>query len=146
MTYSDKLKSPKWQKKRLEILKRDKFKCKMCGDADSQLQVHHKKYTGGDPWESDNLNLISLCTHCHNVFHTYLSNESITPFDKIKILKMRRSDRVSEVSMIISATEKGLSFYGLNPDDTFQFAFTFSDISIGELENMIKIQKKLRLK
>jgi 5-methylcytosine-specific restriction endonuclease McrA len=31
-TYSELLKSPKWQKKRLEIMSRDKFTCKKCGD------------------------------------------------------------------------------------------------------------------
>ena len=30
-TYSDKLKSPKWQKKRLEVLNLRGFKCEKCG-------------------------------------------------------------------------------------------------------------------
>lgn len=52
LTYSDKLKSPKWQKKRLEIMKRDKFACKLCGDTETQLHVHHKEYiNGNDPWD-----------------------------------------------------------------------------------------------
>ena len=32
MNYSEQLKSPKWQKKRLEIMQRDKFTCQLCGD------------------------------------------------------------------------------------------------------------------
>lgn len=44
MKYSEQLKHPKWQKKRLEILKRDKWKCKKCKDDTTTLNVHHKEY------------------------------------------------------------------------------------------------------
>ena len=68
LTYSDKLKSPKWQKKRLEIMKRDNFTCKKCGDIETQLHVHHKEYINGlDPWEYLNKYLITLCEDCHCV-------------------------------------------------------------------------------
>ena len=45
MKYIDKLKNPKWQKKRLEILNRDEFKCCYCNDTETELQIHHLKYT-----------------------------------------------------------------------------------------------------
>ena len=62
MTYSEKLKHPKWQKKRLQILSRDKFTCKKCGDTETQLHVHHKEYiSGNDPWDYDNDLLITVC-------------------------------------------------------------------------------------
>lgn len=68
MAYSDQLKSPKWQKKRLEILNRDNFKCKICGDIETQLHVHHKKYIKGcKAWEYPDDNFVSLCCHCHLV-------------------------------------------------------------------------------
>lgn len=64
--YSDLLKSPKWQKKRLEIMNRDKFTCKLCGDTETQLHVHHKEYiNGNDPWDYDNKLLITICEDCH---------------------------------------------------------------------------------
>ena len=44
MAYSEKLKNPKWQKKRLEILNRDNFTCIKCGDKETTLQIHHFKY------------------------------------------------------------------------------------------------------
>ena len=51
-TYSDKLKSPKWQKKRLEILQRDNFTCFNCGDTERTLHVHHESYIKGkEPWD-----------------------------------------------------------------------------------------------
>ena len=43
-TYSEKLKDPRWQKKRLEIMDRDNFICQLCGDSETTLNVHHKRY------------------------------------------------------------------------------------------------------
>lgn len=64
MTYAEKLQDPRWQKKRLEILERDKFKCQLCLDTNTTLHIHHKKYNGS-PWESPNEDLITYCKHCH---------------------------------------------------------------------------------
>lgn len=67
MNYSEKLRSPLWQKKRLEILQRDNFTCLNCGDNKSHLHVHHLQYLRfKDPWEYDNDYLITLCNKCHN--------------------------------------------------------------------------------
>lgn len=66
MTYSEKLKSPKWQKKRLEILNRDNFTCQMCADKETELHVHHLKYNG-EPYEVSNEELQTLCKHCHEI-------------------------------------------------------------------------------
>ena len=69
MTYSEKLKSPKWQKKRLEVLQRDNFSCVLCGDNKTELHINHKKYNG-EPWNSDNKDLETLCKDCHLLHHT----------------------------------------------------------------------------
>ena len=67
-TYSELLRSPKWQKKRLEIMQRDDFTCQYCGSEDKELQVHHRVYrNGAKPWEYDNSELITLCSHCHEI-------------------------------------------------------------------------------
>ena len=42
MTYSDKLKSPKWQKKRLEILSLKDFKCEVCNNEDNHGKKIHR--------------------------------------------------------------------------------------------------------
>ena len=64
--YSDKLKDPRWQKKRLRILKRDKWTCKICGSKDKTLCVHHLAYDRNkEPWETNNKYLITLCDQCH---------------------------------------------------------------------------------
>lgn len=65
-TYSEKLKSPKWQKKRLEVLNRDDFTCQHCGDTETELHVHHLKYSG-EPHEATLENLLTLCKDCHYI-------------------------------------------------------------------------------
>jgi hypothetical protein len=67
MKYSDKLKDPRWQKKRLEIFERDEWTCQICGSKDVTLSVHHFHYVHGfEPWNYKNDSLITLCFECHN--------------------------------------------------------------------------------
>lgn len=65
--YAEKFKDPRWQKKRLEILKRDEWMCDVCGDASSTLHVHHRYYKawGTDPWDYPDEALQTLCELCH---------------------------------------------------------------------------------
>lgn len=66
--YYDKLKDPRWQKKRLKILERDNFSCQACGDDASTLHIHHRYYTKNtDPWDYSDKVLITLCQYCHEV-------------------------------------------------------------------------------
>lgn len=65
--YSEKLKSPKWQKKRLEVLNRDSFKCRYCKDDKTELHVHHLRYEGYNPEDTSLENLETVCKHCHNI-------------------------------------------------------------------------------
>lgn len=67
LSYSDKLKDPRWQKKRLEIMERDEWRCRSCRSDSKQLQVHHIVYSRIDPWEYSNEVLQTLCCDCHEV-------------------------------------------------------------------------------
>lgn len=64
-TYAEKLKDPRWQKKRLKILDRDHFTCQACRDETNTLHVHHLQYFKGEPWEVDDIYLVTLCESCH---------------------------------------------------------------------------------
>lgn len=67
MTYAEKLKDPKWQKKRLSIFERDNWTCQGCGRNDLSLVIHHKDYLpGADPWDYPDEFLITLCETCHD--------------------------------------------------------------------------------
>ena len=64
-SYSEKLRDPRWQKKRLCVMQRDGFACRDCGDEKSTLQVHHCHYEKGGPWATDERFLLTLCGDCH---------------------------------------------------------------------------------
>lgn len=65
--YSEKLKDPRWQRKRLEILQRDDFRCRSCERNDKTLHVHHSYYENGkSPWEYPDDALLTLCVDCHS--------------------------------------------------------------------------------
>lgn len=67
MTYAEKLRDPRWQRKRLEIFERDKFSCRFCADTESPLHVHHRRYDRlKDPWDYPNDNFLTLCETCHS--------------------------------------------------------------------------------
>lgn len=67
--YLQLLKDGRWQRKRLEIMNRDEFKCRDCGTT-NDLNVHHLRYlTGRKPWEYENSDLITLCGDCHKKRH-----------------------------------------------------------------------------
>ena len=69
-SYSDKMKDPRWQKKRLEVLDSAEWACACCQDSESTLHVHHKQYLKGrEPWEYDNDQLDVLCEDCHKDVH-----------------------------------------------------------------------------
>ena len=70
MKYTEKLKNPRWQKKRLEILERDGWQCRSCWENNKTLHVHHMSYDKDlKPWEYDNNKLLTLCEDCHELLH-----------------------------------------------------------------------------
>src|SRR5512135_3264579 len=91
MTYADKLRDPRWQKRRLEILERDKWECRRCGAKDQTLHVHHLKYVRGrDPWDYDDGDYTTLCDECHETVHRHQKEETawqkMTPDKRWNIL------------------------------------------------------------
>lgn len=69
-TYFEKSRDPRWQKKRLEVMQDAEFRCKVCYDDSSTLNVHHKEYIKGrEPWEYDAKQLTVLCEGCHSAQH-----------------------------------------------------------------------------
>jgi len=79
MTYSQKLKDPRWQKRRLHILGKRDWKCERCQDEKTTLHVHHKKYRG-QPWDALDRDLEVLCEPCHSGTHSKNISPVKTPF------------------------------------------------------------------
>ncbi len=63
-TYAEKLRDPRWQKLRLEIMQRDDFTCQNCASTTATLNIHHKRYTR-EPWDARPSDLETLCEKCH---------------------------------------------------------------------------------
>lgn len=82
-SYSERLKDPHWQKKRLQILERDDWTCQLCFDSESTLVVHHRRYlTSVEPWDYPDELLVTLCEECHNEERALWEN-----VDLLEILK-----------------------------------------------------------
>lgn len=69
-SYKQKLLDPRWQKRKSEILTRDKFICQApnCGALNKTLHVHHLDYFHGiEPWDYPDDMLITFCFSCHEM-------------------------------------------------------------------------------
>lgn len=85
MTYAEKLKDPRWQKKRLEIMQRDNFPCRHCHNGTETLHVHHTYYLKGhDPWDYPNEAYLTLCKECHEDIGNAQS-EFVQAFSKLNL-------------------------------------------------------------
>jgi hypothetical protein len=77
MEYSKKLQNPNWQRKRLEILQRDNFKCIQCNSENKELHVHHRWYQfGKDIWDYPNTCFETLCYECHQYIETNIKDST----------------------------------------------------------------------
>ncbi len=134
-TYSEKLKNPRWQKKRLLIMQRDKFKCKLCKDEETTLNVHHLQYTEKDVWNEPDKNLITVCEHCH-IEVEKLKNDNVE-FEKISIYKSNNWKGGSRIMFISFNKIVRMSIY--NDDKSYVIGYNLQN---EELSNINKIISK----
>ncbi len=70
MTYAEKLRDPRWQRRRLDVMQNAGFACERCGTDAVTLNVHHIVYRrGAEPWDYDDDDLACLCEDCHDREH-----------------------------------------------------------------------------
>ncbi len=96
--YIELLKNPKWKLKSQKILKRDNYKCTVCGSK-KYLQIHHTYYFEDypEPWLYPNDSLITLCNNCHIKWHLQHENEIKKRPVKGKLRrKKRRKQKIKE--------------------------------------------------
>ena len=66
--YAKLLEDPRFQKKRLEVFQRDKWKCQWCFTGSETLHLHHAYYEYGlDPWDYDTATLHTVGKCCHDL-------------------------------------------------------------------------------
>lgn len=99
MDYKQRLKRPKWQKKRLEMLEKHNWRCDICDDTETCLHLHHKKYEYGRlPWEYQDGNFSVLCERCHfDVELLKLEKKHNEHLNK-KLTDWYKSDEFKEIS------------------------------------------------
>jgi len=71
-SYKEQYKDSRWQKKRLEIMRRDNWRCQSCGASGegTTLNVHHAYYVKRKaPWDYGDAMLVTWCEPCHASRH-----------------------------------------------------------------------------
>lgn len=134
--YSEKLKDPRWQKKRLEILSRDEWMCQYCYDSSSTLHIHHRYYIRNtDPWDYPPEALVTLCESCHEAETTDRPHAEALLLEAMKKVGFYSADvqRIAEginKMKLIHASEIVASAY--------EAAFASRDIQSYLLERMFE--------
>jgi len=106
-TYSQKLRDPRWQKKRLQVLERDRWACQRCYSKTEPLEVHHKEYGRGDPWDVPDEWLVTLCEDCHEAVAllkkklSYLLCSSLASPGISVVIELLESNRKSDVAELL---------------------------------------------
>lgn len=107
MSYAEKLKDPRWQKRRLEILERDEWTCQICKHKELTLHVHHKIYSKGNPWDIDSDCLVTLCEDCHETESRDIKGAILKLNNSIK--KIFFSEKIEELSWELEDASKRVS-------------------------------------
>lgn len=83
-TYAEKLRDPRWQKKRLEVFNHFKWKCEICHDSENELHAHHIAYKkNANPWSYNPWELACLCSNCHKLIHERKKANETSAWDEL---------------------------------------------------------------
>jgi len=142
-TYSEKLKDPRWQKKRLEKLGSSFWRCEKCSTTQVTLHVHHIRYIGGrEPWEYAIDELQVLCAACHSAEHP---DKPLSRGQK----RPKLTDRYTKLSNAVGRDSR-LSYCArgillMASTHSAKWKFTVSSIRGGtNAEGQVSIQKALK--
>ena len=146
LSYSEQLKHPSWQKRRLEVLSEADFTCQGCYDKETTLHVHHKQYFSGRmAWEYSNDELIVLCEDCHDDAH-----KSIDEIRRIfSLLPADGPNGLSQIHGVISGYLDGYMGFKLDEqmrENTYSYSIGYVARSIGSFstaEQMLEIAARL---
>jgi hypothetical protein len=135
--YFDLLKDPRWQRKRLEIMKRDNFACVMCNDKKHTLNVHHDYYIiDKAPWEYDDKDLRTLCEDCHYLISKCSSN--IDPLHKV----IYKNENSNGDIVYILAWPYNIDIYIKTKEGNVNHIVHFTDMYIQEISNFLEAWQK----
>ena len=138
--YSELLKHPFWQRKRLEIMDRDKWACVKCSDIETTLHVHHLQYNNGcAPWEYDNKYLVTLCKDCHAEVEKIKKQKEIefadVSFQELSIYKSNGWADGTKIMFISAKSICSMSIY--DKDDNWIIGFYFGENSVRQIIDVL---------
>lgn len=104
MKYKEQIKTPQWQKRRLDIMQKDNFTCQICGSTEKTLNVHHFVYHEGKMiWDYADWELITLCEECHMQEHNMMD----CIIEQIESIK-RRGVTMHEIKSLLDTIDISL--------------------------------------
>jgi 5-methylcytosine-specific restriction endonuclease McrA len=96
MTYSEKLKDPRWQRRRLELFNSKNWQCEYCNEHRAQLHAHHVHYIKGmPPWDYPDELIVVLCSDCHAEKHEFEEKLFSALAMKLRPVPGRRMEKVA---------------------------------------------------
>lgn len=136
MKYQDKLKDPRWQKKRLGIFERDNWNCRLCANPEETLHVHHLYYIqGADPWDYPDSALMALCATCHEEAH----EAKRVHIESVVIALSRRGTNTQLLVDIASA----LNDTGSDPGEAWKDYAPLNEPDMSALADIIRMALQL---
>lgn len=135
--HDQQLKSPKWQKRRLQILEKDNWTCQACGTQEKTLHVHHLYYVDGkNLWDYNDHELITLCEDCHKIEHNTIINELIESLHTLGVSNLELEMLLADIKLQIESKH----------DDIFSKNCKVKNVNIfgnlDTLENLSNRRKK----
>jgi len=115
--FKDQYSHPEWQKKRLEVLKRDKFLCLLCEIPDRTLHVHHRYYKRGKLlWEYNDKCYLTVCEECHEYLHNVqdILNENLSKIDPMFLECFAKSDLRKISQLLLNGELSAVRKYAKN--------------------------------
>lgn len=144
MTYAEKLKDPRWQKRRLEVMNDAGFECGYCGEKNETLHIHHPAYRkGAAPWEYKAEELACLCATCHDRATKAQAEWSemgfMSPMDMVSLLCKINDGVVDEACEMLAemmhvrayTTGKNIGFSGTIADVVLRLSCIAKSDSMG---------------
>lgn len=125
--YAEERPDPRWQRKRLEVMNRDGFACRLCEDKGRTLNVHHAYYVKNRPcWDYPMFALETLCSKCHKDRHERfeIGEEESAQNEWESALAFFTSGNEGESSMFwdLGCAFAQLHYEGLSSGQCFQIA------------------------
>jgi hypothetical protein len=123
-TYSEKLRDPRWQKMRLQIMERDGFACQFCRSTEKTLNIHHKIYDKKrEPWEYDGSALVTCCEACHTELEVAKWNAGLIIGDNDGLRAFQMFNRATDDCKVSTAFVLGMLVD--HPDETVAILSAF---------------------